>query len=73
MMMLVFSVMRERGSLKIYYNYRRGTQSILLGDIIKRRYRYRVWTHTLFGLSRPGTGPDITGLGFDTVSTGRLN
>ena len=27
--MLVFSVMRERGSLEIYYNYRRGMQSIL--------------------------------------------
>ena len=22
--------------------------------------RYRVWTHTLFGPNRPGTGPDIT-------------
>ena len=39
----------------------------------KCRYRYRVWTHTLFGLSRPGTGPDTTGPGFDTVSAGRLN
>ena len=71
--MLVFSVMRERGSLEIYYNYRRGMQSILLGNIGKHRYRYRGRTLSLFGLSRPGTGPDITGPGYDTVSAGRLN